>query len=160
MREHEVEHGENEEVQVGKKPPVARIPVHVAHRIQVNDPAHPGYNQCHEERELVDPVGESQVQLPRRHPGEVVRDDRLAAEGDKQVHREDEGNRHDRRPDSAQQRLPGAKIVQKEREDAIQDRSGERKQQNEAKQVGRGHQRGKMSGVQDRGDDAGRAASA
>jgi len=76
--EDQVQHGEDEQVQVGEKAPETIISMHVAHRIHMDEAAHARDDHGHQQGELIKPVGKVNRQIAGHHPSEGVRDDGFA----------------------------------------------------------------------------------
>jgi hypothetical protein len=131
VRQHEVEHGEDEEVQVRKEAPKPLIAVHVPDGIGVDHAADAGHDQRHKQRQLIDAVREAHVEVARRHPRKEVNDDRLAGERHEQPDRQRERNRHNRRPERSDERLPLPQLWQKQRREAVDHGPEQRKQKDE-----------------------------
>ena len=70
--QHQHHHREHEQVQVGEEARVARIVVHVADGVEVDEEAHPGHHQQHHRGELVHLRGDRGLEGARDHPGEEV----------------------------------------------------------------------------------------
>ncbi len=69
--QHQHQHEKHEEIQVREKSPVARIVMHVAGGINVNQPAHAGDHQQHDDGELVHLQREVRAETARGNPREV-----------------------------------------------------------------------------------------
>ena len=58
----EVEHHEDEEVEVGEIPGITRIVMHVAHGVDVDEEADPGDHQGHQDGEGIDLVSDHRLE--------------------------------------------------------------------------------------------------
>ncbi len=141
----EVEHGEDEEIQVRKEAPESRIAMHITDRVPVDDTAYAGNDEQHNERELIDAIGKVDRQVARGHPCKVGRDHRIAREGSKEVDRKGKGNGYGSRADRANQALAGAKLRQKERKHPAKQCTCQGKQKNKSYQQFRIHARGRQA---------------
>jgi hypothetical protein len=74
FREHQCEHEEHEEVEIGEETPVAFFMRHVAHGIDMDEEANAGDDQEHHERELVEGEREIGVEDGGGDPGAVALD--------------------------------------------------------------------------------------
>ncbi len=103
LREHQREHEEHEEVEVGHEAVVAVVIPHVADRINVDEEADAGDDQQHDERKLVEVEAEINLEVAGADPVREVKiiggGSGREAEGDEQRQRErrsTEGESHRR----------------------------------------------------------------
>ncbi len=77
-RQHQHHHREHEEVQIGEEAGVARIAVHVAGGVEMDEEPHPGHDQQHHRGELIHLRRERGLERPRRDPRKQLAHERLA----------------------------------------------------------------------------------
>src|ERR1051325_9604312 len=136
IREDQVEHHENEEVQVREKPPEARVAVHVSDRIKMDQESDAGDNQAEDDRELVDPVRRGDGQVPRRDPLKQGDRKRAGLRGRTEHPGEDGSRKEEREPDRAAPDEPAQALgIDFLSEDAVEQKTGERNKDDIADEV-------------------------
>ena len=66
--QHQEEHREHEQVEIGEKSRVARVAVHVAHGVYVHQKAHARHHEQHDGAERIDQEAHRGAEAPRFHP--------------------------------------------------------------------------------------------
>ena len=67
-RQHQRQHEKHEQVQIAEVPVIARIVVHVANGVNVNQKSHAGDHQQHHQRKLIKIKPEISREAPRSYP--------------------------------------------------------------------------------------------
>ena len=70
VRQHQDEHGEGEEVEIGEVPLVPGVVGHVAHAVDVDEEPDPGHHQGHDRGKRIPQKGDVDREVSRDHPGE------------------------------------------------------------------------------------------
>ena len=121
--EHQHRHREHEEVQVGEVARVARVVVHVADRVQMNEHADARHDQQHDAGERVDVRGHRRLEVARADPAEERRGERLAGGDAREQHA-----RGDERAGQRRHRDPVRVPADEPAEDHVEQRADERKE--------------------------------
>ena len=70
VAQHQHQHRECEQVEVEKELREVLVAVHVTDRVEVDQHAHPGYEQCHGDREWINQEADIDTEVAGRHPFE------------------------------------------------------------------------------------------
>ncbi len=105
--EHEEQHREDEEVEVGKEPALVLVVGHVPDGVPMDQAAHAGHDEDHDHRQRVDAEVDGDPEVPGCHPPEEVPDDETLLAGELREARQDgEGDGEGRRDEHGRQ-VPG-----------------------------------------------------
>jgi len=148
VRQHQQDHREHEEVQVGEVPREAAVVGHVADRIDMDEEADPRDEEEHHAGERVEEEPEVDPERARRDPGEeglgeLARPFRPRAQLQEAVHTDGEGEPRGQAGDEVHQRArrPLGAMRAGQREQPVDDRPHQREERDQPQVAGglRGH---------------------